>query len=300
MTAPLTPHGAGGIAAIILAGGRASRLGGADKPQLVVDGETLLDRAVRAVSWCDPLIVVGPPAPLRAEVVWTRETPAFGGPVAAIAAGLAHVDSAEVWVLAADTPRAVEAVALLREHPPGDADGTCLADAAGAQWLIGRYRTAALRRAVDALPDGGRDASMRSLVAGLHLDLVTAGDLAADVDTWDDLERARTQAARARGRTDSGGDMTDQPRHLPVDALDEWTTAVCARLELDRSDVDVARILDLARDVARGVARPAAPLSAFLAGLAAGRAGGTPADADAAAAAISELAAGWRTDDDHT
>lgn len=205
MTAPALPHATGGVAAIILAGGRASRLGGADKPQLVVDGETLLDHALRAVSWCDPLIVVGPPASVRAEVVWTRETPAFGGPVAAIAAGLAHVDREEVCVLAADTPRAVEAVALLRAHPMGDADGTCLADADGVQWLIGRYRTATLRRAVEALPDGGRDASIRSLVSGLRLDLVNAGDLAADVDTWDDLERARARAAQAaqvRGRTD--------------------------------------------------------------------------------------------------
>lgn len=91
--------------------------------------------------------------------------------------------------------------------------------------------------------------------------------------------------------------MTDQPTHLPVSALDDWTTAVCARLDLDRSDVDVALILDLARDVAHGVARPAAPLSAFLVGLAAGRAGATPADAEAAASAITELAAGWNTAD---
>jgi hypothetical protein len=91
--------------------------------------------------------------------------------------------------------------------------------------------------------------------------------------------------------------MTEQPRHLPVEALEEWTAAVCARLGLDRSDVDVALILDLARDVAHGVARPAAPLSAYLAGLAAGRAGGAPDASATATAAISELAAEWQTAD---
>lgn len=91
--------------------------------------------------------------------------------------------------------------------------------------------------------------------------------------------------------------MTDQPKHLPVAALDEWTTAACERLGLDRADVDVALILDLARDVAHGVARPAAPLSAFLAGLAAGRAGGSPAASAASAAAITDLAADWRSAD---
>ncbi|WP_341955406.1 DUF6457 domain-containing protein [Microbacterium sp. LWH13-1.2] len=91
--------------------------------------------------------------------------------------------------------------------------------------------------------------------------------------------------------------MTDSPQHLPVEALEEWTTAACAALEIDRESVDIALLLDLARDVAHGVARPAAPLSAYLAGLAAGRAGGSREDTAAAAAAITALAATWRADD---
>ena len=87
--------------------------------------------------------------------------------------------------------------------------------------------------------------------------------------------------------------MTDTPQHLPVDALDDWTTAVCTALGIDRDAVDVALLLDLARDVAHGVARPAAPLSAYLAGLAAGRAGGGREDTAAAVAVITELAESW-------
>lgn len=212
-------------AAIILAGGRASRLGGAAKPLLEVGGRTLLDHALAAVADCHPIVVVGPavdrppvdrptvvgppvdrptvdiptvdsPTELHnpSDIVWTRETPPFGGPVAAIVAGLAHVDSAEVYLLAADLPNAEAAVALLRQHAPLEPaeDGLCLTDAAGRmQWLIGRYRTAALRTAVAALPDAGRDASVRSLLAGLTLTTSDAGEVATDVDTWDDLERAR-------------------------------------------------------------------------------------------------------------
>lgn len=90
--------------------------------------------------------------------------------------------------------------------------------------------------------------------------------------------------------------MTDDAtRHLPVEALDEWTAAACARLGLSRGEIDVAQVLDLARVVAHGVARPAAPLSAFLAGFAAGRAGGDPAsEATAAIDAVAELAESWR------
>lgn len=91
--------------------------------------------------------------------------------------------------------------------------------------------------------------------------------------------------------------MTDEPQHLPVEALDDWTAAACAALGLDRSSVDVALLLDLARDVAHGVARPAAPLSAYLAGLAAGRAGGSREDTAAAVATITDLAASWRAED---
>ncbi|WP_194765013.1 molybdenum cofactor guanylyltransferase [Microbacterium sp. UFMG61] len=187
-------------AAIVLAGGRASRLGGAAKPLLEVGGRTLLDHAVAAVADCDPVIVVGPRMPVAGNIAWVRENPPFGGPVAAIAAGLAHLGStaletAEVYVLAADLPNADEAVALLRRHPlsPSE-DGVCLSDASGRmQWLTGRYRVDALRAAAQALPDEGRDASARALLGGLTLTAVDAGGLAADIDTWDDLERARAK-----------------------------------------------------------------------------------------------------------
>ena len=48
-------------AAIILAGGRASRLGGADKASVEVDGRALLDHVLDAVEGCSPVIVVGLP-----------------------------------------------------------------------------------------------------------------------------------------------------------------------------------------------------------------------------------------------
>ncbi|WP_447913667.1 molybdenum cofactor guanylyltransferase [Microbacterium phyllosphaerae] len=227
---PATPR----TAAIILAGGRASRLGGAAKPLLDIDGRTLLDRAVAAVAGCEPIVVVGPPSPLHVDVVWARETPSFGGPVAGIAAGLALIDTAEVYLLAADLPNAEAAVAVLRQHPPlspGDDenkndndnknddenasenenhDGLCLTDAAGRmQWLLGRYRTAPLRTAVAALPDSGRGASMRALLADLALTARAAGDLAMDVDTWDDLERARAMMSTHR-RGDANASASDE------------------------------------------------------------------------------------------
>jgi hypothetical protein len=75
-----------------------------------------------------------------------------------------------------------------------------------------------------------------------------------------------------------------------MSALDDWTNEVRAALDLTVAHPDEQKIvLDLARDVAHGVLRPAAPVSAYLLGLAVGG-GAEPA---AAAATISELAAGW-------
>ena len=82
---------------------------------------------------------------------------------------------------------------------PADADGMCLADASSRpQWLIGVYRTRALRAAASALPDAGRDAPVRALLDDLAIVVVAApGDLTRDVDTWEDLEEARMRAAQA-------------------------------------------------------------------------------------------------------
>lgn len=61
-------------------------------------------------------------------------------------------------------------------------------------------------------------------------------------------------------------------QHLPPEALDEWLAAAAEELGLDENEVDIATLLDVAKDVAHNVARPAAPLSTFLLGLALGRA----------------------------
>lgn len=270
------------VDAILLAGGRASRMGGAAKPLFEVGGRTLLRAGVDAVrsAGARRIVVAGPVLVDDLDVGWVREDPPFGGPVAAIVAALGHVDADEVLVLACDLPTAGPAVALLPPHLPEGTDGACLDDGRR-QWLIGRYRTAALRAAASGLPERGRDASMRALLGGMTVAAVSAdAAVTRDIDTWDDLTRAR------------GGIMTES-RTLPPEALNEWSAALAERFDLAEGDIPISLILDLARDVANGVARPAAPLSAFVAGLAAGRAGGSPADTEAAVAAVVEMARGW-------
>ena len=273
------------VDAILLAGGRASRVDGATKPLFEVHGITLLDAAIGAVRsrGAQRIVVAAPALADDLDVEWAREDPPFGGPVAAIVAALTRVRADEVFVLACDLPTARAAGGLLPDELAPDIDGACLDDGRR-QWLIGRYRAAALREAASGLPEKGRDASVRALLGGLRIAAIAAdASLTRDIDTWDDLRVAR------------GGAMTDS-RTLPPEALNDWSAALAERFGLAEGDIPISLILDLARDVANGVARPAAPLSAFVAGLVAGRAGGSPADTEAAVAAVVEMARGWKND----
>jgi len=76
---------------------------------------------------------------------------------------------------------------------------------------------------------------------------------------------------------------------VPPEALEAWVEELRGTLGID-DEVDIAAILDLAKDFAHNVARPAAPLTTYAIGLAVGRAAGGGADPAAEFARLSELA----------
>ncbi|NEC24973.1 NTP transferase domain-containing protein, partial [Streptomyces parvus] len=55
---------------IVLAGGAAKRLGGADKPGVRVGGRALLDRVLAACDGATRTVVVGDRRPTARPVVW--------------------------------------------------------------------------------------------------------------------------------------------------------------------------------------------------------------------------------------
>ena len=289
-------------AAIILAGGRATRLGGVDKPSLMVGGVSLLERVVNAAAGagCAPIVIVGGTQHAHPDTILVRESPPFGGPVAAIGAALPLVSTPTVLLLAADLPWADALVPALMAAPiPSGADGVCAVDDSGReQWLAGRYRIEAIRDAVGQLPNGGSDASMRSLLATLTIATAPAPSGAADdVDRWQDVARARrTASATPKELSMTLASRTPDSRTLPPEALTEWAAALRVELGLTSEQLPTAAILDLARDVANGVARPAAPFSAFAAGLAAGMRGGDTEAIAASIEAVTALAADWSRD----
>ncbi|WP_019178813.1 molybdenum cofactor guanylyltransferase [Microbacterium yannicii] len=203
----------GGLGAILLAGGRATRVDGATKALFEVGGRTLLAAAVGAArdAGARPLTVAAPVLDESLPVTWVREEPPFGGPAAAVVAALEswRQESSPEWtlLLACDLPGVGAAVARLLADIvllPVDTDGVCLGDAASRpQWLTGVYRTEALRDAASALPDRGRNAPVRALLDDLAITVITASgdpsqdDLIDDIDTWEDLEKARLRAGNA-------------------------------------------------------------------------------------------------------
>lgn len=174
--------------AVILAGGRGERLGGVDKAAVVIDGVTLLDRVVAAAAEATQVICVGPEHDTSRPVRWTREHPPGGGPVAALAAGLALVEAPVVVVLAVDLPLVtIELVSSLVEGCAG-ADVALAEDDAGIhQPLLAAYRTGTLRARVRSLGDPA-GASMNSLIAGLDRVTIPAPNASQDVDTREELE----------------------------------------------------------------------------------------------------------------
>jgi molybdopterin-guanine dinucleotide biosynthesis protein A len=135
---------------IVLAGGRGARLGGRDKPGLVVGGRTLISAVVAAgtAAGARPVIVVGPQRPGLDGVSFVTEQPPQAGPVPAVRRGLAETLPPRVAVLAADLPflRPGHLAVLLRAA--GGDRGAVLADETGRpQWLAGCWPTGPLRRA---------------------------------------------------------------------------------------------------------------------------------------------------------
>lgn len=253
-----------GLAAIIVAGGGARRLGGVAKPWLDLAGRPIIEHVIDAVSGfvAEVVIVAQPPIDWRVpdRVRVTSESPAGGGPAAAIRAGLEAFQTTpdEVVLLAGDAPFVGTALARLLEAPL-TADGIAVVSDGRVQFLCSRIRSAALHR---ALSNAG--ASMHSVFDLLQIDTIEAE--LRDADTWEDV---------AMLRREGGTTVSENP----------WLAEAVTMLEIEPV-IDIDAVLALARDVAHNQERKNAPLTAFLLGFAAAQKGYSPAQVAEVAAKL--------------
>lgn len=216
--------GLSGFDAVILAGGRSSRLAGEPKALLRYSGQSLLRRTLNSLRAARRIAVVGPDE-LRVEleafidaepqttVVLTREDPPFSGPAAGIGAavnalreGFADDDDDRAddggaafrapltLVFACDMPAlgtlpqqlldAAERNPAVQLVLPVDAD-------CRTQPLASCVDSAALDAAVAGYGPGGlAGMPVRKLLEGLKsMQLPLESTATADVDTWDDAQR---------------------------------------------------------------------------------------------------------------
>jgi molybdenum cofactor guanylyltransferase len=196
-------------AVIVLAGGGSTRLG-QDKTRVLVGGLPVLDRLLQGlveVAPGVPVVVVGPERPVSRPVLWCREDPPGGGPVSGLARGLAQPvgrppapvpDDGLLAVLAGDLPFAAPALrpllAALAAAPAGTDAALGVDEAGDDQLLVAVHRAGPLRRAVAARSAAG---AVRAVVRRLSVVRTPlAWPLTLDIDTADDLERARAVASQ--------------------------------------------------------------------------------------------------------
>jgi molybdenum cofactor guanylyltransferase len=202
------------ISAIVLCGGTSSRLSGRDKTRELLAGTTVLDHLLDTLPSGWPVVCVGEERATTRSVGWCRESPAGGGPVAGIAAGLHHLesrgqrahdtepleaperltrpDAGICVVVGGDMPFAAAALPNLVEAlnaQPG-LDAVLATDPDGrAQPLLAAYRFEALRAALPGEPRGARlMAVVDALVTGT---VASDARTTLDVDTPEALEQAR-------------------------------------------------------------------------------------------------------------
>jgi molybdopterin-guanine dinucleotide biosynthesis protein A len=196
------------VAAVLLAGGRASRLRGADKPAITIGGRSLLATVAAAAvnAGASRIIVVGPSRPglIARPVEFTREQPPGAGPVPALRAGIARVAEPWLLLLAADLPflRGTHLRALLAAAERTEAAGALLLDGQGRkQWLVSCWRSETLRSALSGY--GG--ASLGGVLGPLDPAEVTITTQPGQPPPWLDCDTDEDLAA-AKAFADHGKD----------------------------------------------------------------------------------------------
>ncbi|WP_435769003.1 molybdenum cofactor guanylyltransferase [Nocardioides sp. SYSU DS0651] len=186
--------GLSGFAAVVLAGGQATRLGGFDKATIEVAGRTLLEYALDAVIDASEVVVVGRQVPTDRPVTFVVEEPRYGGPAAGLLTGRHSLlrRFPTLAVLAVDMPNLSSATFRRLHEAAIGHEGAVLVDPEGRRQLAFVVETTRLD---DVAPDleGRHGLSVRALLEPLDLAEVPAiGEEARDVDSWSDLRDVRS------------------------------------------------------------------------------------------------------------
>ena len=189
------------ITAIVLCGGRATRLGGADKPLLAVGDKALLGHVIdRVRPQVDALLLSCAKATAVYEafghpVVEDRD--AGQGPLGGFVSALPQVRTPWVLTTPADTPflpdNLVASLAKVCRRT-----GTAVVTAGGHRQNLAMLLDAEHAQSLAAFYEDGGRAIHRWLVANTTTEVDFPADQFLNVNTAEDLSRARDLAAKPR------------------------------------------------------------------------------------------------------
>jgi molybdopterin-guanine dinucleotide biosynthesis protein A len=264
---------------IIVAGGRATRMGGVDKAMLPLglSGETLLADIIKSCP--GKVFVVGNPREIGIDtadlVTWVPDLNPGGGPAAGIWSGLTSVTSEYVFISAADQTLSSDTVSTLIAAALGRDGAWAIRSDGNGQPLCACVRTELLRDLLTSTQ--GVNQSPLRLLSSLQMVGVNVNpDQVVDFDTWQDVAKAV-----------NGSEAMDQITQM-------WMTRVATLLDVDPHEVLTSELLDLTREVAHGVERKSAPLTTFLLGYAAGKDSLKPEEVRKLIETVSNAVAEWQ------
>lgn len=241
------------IDSIVVAGGKATRIGHIDKAMLPLGLNSKSLLAAIVASCPGKVIVAGKVRPEITGVTWVNDLDLGGGPAAGIWAGLQVADSEYVFISAGDQLITSEQVNQICTSALGNDGAWAVRQDGQGQPLLACVKSQLLR---DLLQESkGINASPLRLMQQLNMVAVhvPTGEV-LDIDTW----AHAIKAVRENGMSEV----------TPV-----WLKQVVATLGIPESEIPVNALLDLTREVAHNVERKSAPLTTFLIGLAAGKTG---------------------------
>lgn len=152
--------------ALILAGGKATRLGGVDKRELLVGGRTIFDRQCEVLRPRVAEILVSSPRAVPGFRTVADAVPG-GGPLAGIAAGLAAATTPWLLVIAGDMPYVSgDLLDLILGRAAAGIDAVGIRIGELPVPLLCLLRTGAARPAIEARLAGARLKASRLLTDG--------------------------------------------------------------------------------------------------------------------------------------
>jgi molybdopterin-guanine dinucleotide biosynthesis protein A len=205
------------VAGVILAGGKNSRMGGADKALLTVNGETVLQRSLQLLRRCFPEVIVVSNQPQKYrgfDVTVTADEFPGKGPLAGIHAALGRLTRPYAFVVACDMPfLRIEPIAFLVERLRDQ-------EAVIARWdgdiepLHAIYATSLRDRMATALHGGS--GAIRDFLPDVRAEYVGEEVMRTIVGAEESFRNVNTPEEAARFEVRIGG----APRRLPDVAID--------------------------------------------------------------------------------